>query len=234
MKKSQIDAAWKGMAQCNDCGVRDLVLFADLTEADFNLIHLPIDEIAYETGATLYSEGDDGTALFTIRSGLVKLVQYLPDGSQRIVRLLHSGATAGLEATLGQSYHHTAIALQPVLTCRIPQQVVDRLSRETPRLHRQLMSRWNAALQAADDWLTELSTGKASQRLARLLLQIMAPDDSAVLFSREDVGSMLGITTEHASRTVAEFKRNGVIRETASNRYQCNRGRLESIADGPG
>lgn len=230
MKRTHIDAAWKGTANCHDCGIRDLVLFADLTEPDFNLIHLPIDEIALDAGATLYSAGDDGEALYTIRSGLVKLVQYLPDGSQRIVRLLRGGATAGLETTLAQPYEHTALTLQPTLVCRIPRQVVERLSRETPRLHSQLMQRWHDALRQADDWLTELSTGKAPQRLARLLMQLAEPGGLATLFSREDVGSMLGITTEHASRTVAEFKRAGVLLELSSNRYRCDLDRLACIA----
>lgn len=230
MKRTQIEAAWKGMAHCQDCGIRDLVLFADLTEQDYSLIHLPIDEIEYDAGATLYSAGADGSALYTIRSGLVKLVQYLPDGSQRIVRLLKSGSTAGLEVTLGQACEHTAIAVHPTLVCRIPRQVVDRLSRETPRLHSQLMQRWHAALRQADDWLTELSTGKAPQRLARLLLMLADSSACATLFSREDVGSMLGITTEHASRTVAEFKRNGLLIELAPNRYRCDLKQLGNVA----
>lgn len=230
MKRTQIDAAWKGTANCEDCGIRDLVLFADLAEPDFNLIHLPIDEIAFEPGATIYSSGGDGATLYTIRSGLVKLVQYLPDGTQRIVRLLRHGATAGLEATLGQPYEHTAIALHPTQVCRIPRQVVERLSRETPRLHSQLMQRWHAALRQADDWLTELSTGKAPQRLARLMLQLADGEGHVTLFSREDVGSMLGITTEHASRTVAEFKRNGVITELSANRYRCDLAQLSCVA----
>lgn len=230
MKRTQIDAAWQGTAHCMDCGIRDLVLFADLTEPDFNLIHLPIDEIAFEPGATIYSAGGDGATLYTIRSGLVKLVQYLPDGTQRIVRLLRNGASAGLEAILGKAYEHTAIALQPTQVCRIPRQVVERLSRETPRLHGQLMQRWHAALRQADDWLTELSTGKAPQRLARLLLQLAEPDGGVTLFSREDLGAMLGITTEHASRTVAEFKRNAILMELAPNRYRCDVAQLTAIA----
>lgn len=233
MKKGRIDAAWKGLAQCQDCGIRDLVLFADLAEPDFNLIHLPIDEIEFDIGATIYSEGDDAGALFTIRTGLAKLVQHLPDGSQRIVRLLRHGATAGLEATLGQPYQHTAVALQPILACRIPRQVVERLNEETPRLHGQLIRRWASALRQADDWLTELSTGKAPQRLARLLLQLSDGDNTVMLFSREDLGSILGITTEHASRTVAEFRRAGHLVEIGANLFRCDRRQLENVASGP-
>lgn len=230
MKKGQIDAAWKGTAQCDRCGIRDLVLFADLTEPDFNLIHLPIDEVELDAGSTVYAAADDGDAVYTLRSGLIKLVQYLPDGTQRIVRLIRPGATFGLEASVAKPYEHTALVLQRALICRIPRQVIERLSKETPRLHSQLMLRLHAALKQADDWLTELSTGKAPQRLARFLLQMIEPDGTVTMFSREDLGAMLGITTEHASRTVAEFKRNHVIDEIAPNRYRCYREELECIA----
>jgi CRP-like cAMP-binding protein len=229
MKRSQIESAWKGNAQCQDCGVRDLVLFADLKEDDFSLIHLPIDETEFEVGRTFYSAGDEGEYLYTIRSGLVKLVQYLPGGGQRIVRLLKRGAMAGLEVTLGQPYEHTAIALHPTSVCRIPRQVIERLSRETPRLHGQLIQRWHEALRQADDWLTELSTGKAPQRLARLLTHLVETDGTVTLFSREDLGAMLGITTEHASRTVAELKRQDALFEMSPNRYRCDLDQLECI-----
>ncbi|MDR3437281.1 Crp/Fnr family transcriptional regulator [Telmatospirillum sp.] len=229
MKRRQIDAAWTGNAQCQDCGLRELVLFADLDQNDFNLIHLPIEEITCETGTVLYSAGEEGAALFTLRVGLVKLVQYLPDGGQRIVRLLKPGATAGLEASLGQPYEHSAIALRPTRLCRIPRPVIDRLSDETPRLHRQLMQRWHAALREADGRLTDLSTGKAPQRLARLLLQLVEPDATVSLFSREDLGAMLGITTEHASRTVVELKRKNAITELSANRFQCDVSQLRDI-----
>lgn len=232
MRYSQIEAAWKGSADCQSCGIRDLVLFADLTEPDFKLVHLPIDEMIFQPGTTLYEAGKDGRTLFTIRSGIVKLVQYLPDGTQRIVRLLRRGAVAGLEILVGAPCEHTAVALQEVSVCRIPCEVIDRLNRETPRLHHQLMHRWHQSLRQADEWLTELSTGSARERLARLLLQISAeePERPVRIFSREDLGAMLGITMETASRTVAEFKRTGLIVETAPNIVVCNGPALQKAA----
>ncbi|MGQ9367599.1 Crp/Fnr family transcriptional regulator [Azospirillum sp. A39] len=232
MRRSQIDAAWKGTAECRSCGIRELVLFADLAEPDFGLIHLPIVELTFRAGATLYRAGDDGRAVFTVRSGLIKLVQYLPDGAQRVVRLLRPGAVAGLETLVGEPYEHMAVALQPAGVCRIPREVVERLDRETPRLHRQLMQRWHQSLRQADDWLTELSTGNARQRLARLLLQLSAdaPDRPVRLFGREDLGAMLGITMETASRTVAEFKRLDLVRETAPNVVLCDVPALREVA----
>lgn len=227
------DAAWQGIAECRRCAVRDLVLFGDLCEPDFGLIHAPIDELKLAPGATLYNAGEEEVSLYTIRSGLVKLVQFLPDGTQRIVRLLRPGAVAGLEVLVGRPYGHTAVALQETEVCRIPREVVERLSKETPRLHARLMERWDQALQQADAWLTELSTGSARQRLARLFLKLAEGRDGPVVLSgREDIGAMIGLGMETASRTVAEFKRARLIREPAPNRFDCDLGALEEVALG--
>ncbi|HHL45885.1 MAG TPA: helix-turn-helix domain-containing protein, partial [Gammaproteobacteria bacterium] len=52
------------------------------------------------------------------------------------------------------------------------------------------------------------------------------------LFSREDMGAMLGLTTETASRTIADFKRRGLLAQTASNQYFCDIPNLEVLAEG--
>jgi len=230
VKPSQIETAWKGEADCRACGVRALVLFSDLQEQDFELIHQPIEDIQVEAGQALYHANAPGRDLFTLRSGLIKLVQYPADGTQRIVRLLRPGATAGMEVLVGATYEHDAIALQPVTACRIPRDVVDKLSHETPRLHAQLMQRWHDSLRQADEFLTELSTGKAPQRLGRLLLQLAEKDGTVLLPSREDIGALLGITTEHASRTVSELKRMDAIFEVSGNRFRCDLDELSCIS----
>ncbi|OIQ94805.1 fumarate and nitrate reduction regulatory protein [mine drainage metagenome] len=222
------DAPWQAFKQCESCGIRDLVLFADLTEADFSQIHLPIDNVVIPQGEALYQPGQPAHAVFTVREGLLKLEQYLPDGNRRIVSLLSQGDTAGLEATVADTYEHAAIALQTVKACRIPREVITRLS---PRLHRQLMNKWHNAVRKSHDCLRELSTGSARQRVARLFL-LLAPDDAEVcrLFGREDVGALLGITTETASRLVAELKRQSVVSEVSPNLFTRNLSALEAIA----
>ena len=225
-------AAWRGEADCRSCSLRTSVLFAGLEEPDFEQIHRPIEEFNLTPHQALYRAGDPGDAVYTIRHGLFKLVQYLPDGGQRIVRLLHSSDVAGLEALLGQSYQHDAIVLQAASVCRLPIDVVKKLDRDNPKLHQELLHRWQRALSEADAWLTLLSTGTARQRVARLLLRLLDKSDApgvCELFSREDVGAILGITTETASRMVAEFKRQGLLEELAPSRYRCNRQGLESI-----
>ncbi|MCP3866647.1 MAG: Crp/Fnr family transcriptional regulator [Gammaproteobacteria bacterium] len=224
--------AWEGQADCLSCTLRNSVLFSGLEESDFDQIHQPIDIHTLPPGSTLYRAGDVGDRMYTIRSGVLKLVQYLPDGTQRIVRLLRSTDVAGLESLLDQPYQHDAVVLQPTQTCTLPVSVVKALALTNPALHKELLNRWQRALSEADAWLTELSTGSAKQRVARLLLRLVSNEQTSEcsLFSREDMGAMLGITTETASRTIAEFKRKSLLVETPPNNFLLDIPNLEHIA----
>ena len=65
------------------------------------------------------------------------------------MRLLKQGDVVGLEVLLGQAYQHEAVVLEAVLACHIPVSVIDRLSEDTPRLHKQLLARWQRAVRDA-------------------------------------------------------------------------------------
>jgi CRP-like cAMP-binding protein len=170
--------------------------------------------------------------MYTIRSGVMKLLQYLPDGGQRIVRLAQTTDVLGLESLVTESYQHEAVALHASEVCRFPSKIVRELARDKPRLHQELMQRWQRALSEADAWLTELSTGSARQRVARLLLRLVRSTEGSEcqLFSREDMGAMLGITTETASRTIADFKRKSLLLEKHPNRFLLDVPNLQRIA----
>jgi len=222
---------WSGEADCQQCSLRESVLFAGLKEADFEKIHHPINQFVLEPGQLLYHSGEMGERLFTIRSGLVKLVQYLPDGSQRIVRLVKTADVTGLETLLHKPYEHDAIVMQRTEVCCLPTHTVQTLSNDNPTLHVELLNRWQQALSEADAWLTELSTGSARERVARMLLRLVhdAEPPECTLFGREDLGAMLGITTETASRTIAEFKRKGLLTELGSNRFRVDINQIEAL-----
>lgn len=233
MKRVSLNEAWTGVADCRNCMIRDSVLFAGLTEGDFERFHRPIDQKHLAAGATIYSAGEPATALYTIRKGMVKLTQYLPDGAQRIVRLMGPTDLLGIEALIEPEYPHAATALRPTELCRLPVDVVRQLSLSNARLYHELMARWHRALSRADHWIVEFSTGSARDRVARLLLWLAERDGSegCELFSREDMGAILGLTTETASRVMADLKRKGYISEPRPNHLLCDLPNLRRLIE---
>lgn len=209
------DSAWRGTADCRNCGIRDMVLFADLNEDDFSLIHAPIDDLEFSAGDSLQRMGDKALSLMTLRAGVVKLVRNTADGRQRIVRVLRPGDVIGLEALFSSTYESDAVALTGVKVCRLPTEVIQRLNRETPRLHQRLMGKWHQSLKEADDWLAELNFGNARQRVGSLVIKMRSSTDAGTvtLFSREDMGAMLDLKLETVSRTLNAFVREGLLEQ---------------------
>ena len=141
--------SWLGTVDCRNCGIRGMVLFSDLTEQDFDLIHAPIDDLALAASVSLYAEGDLAGFVFTLKRGAVKLVRHTSDGRVRIVRVLRPGDVIGLEAVVTGRYDSEAITLSASSVCRIPLSVIHRLDERSPGLRRRLMEKWQRALREA-------------------------------------------------------------------------------------
>jgi CRP-like cAMP-binding protein len=99
------------------------------------------------------------------------------------------------------------------------------------------MQKWQAALRETEQWLVDMtSTGATARvRMARLLLRLRDGESKRIYnFSREDLGLMLGVTIETASRTIAAFQRERLLvrREADQKFYDADVVRLEMVARG--
>ena len=199
---------------CAQCEVRSTALFGALTEAELDGIHTHIAGLTLEPDAAIYGRGSAGLAVYTVRSGVVRFERTTDRGDRRIVRLAGRGDLIGQEALLQRPYADEAICCTAVQLCRIPRALVDDLAKDHGALPRELMLRWQVALDGAEAWLAELSSGPARRRLLRLLERLLAHADAAGqvwLPRREGIGAMLGMTEETASRLVSALKRDGVL-----------------------
>lgn len=199
---------------CIECGVRRLALFGVLDNDALERIHYRVPDLHFEPGQTLFAAHEPGLSAYTVREGVVRLERSSERGDRRIVRLAGRGDLIGMEAMLGQTYAADALACTPVKVCRLPRVLLDDLAADQPQLLRDMMKRWQAALDEADEWLTELSVGSARWRMLRLLLKLSEfgdADGRVWLPARQEMGAMLGMTVETASRLVSSLKREGVL-----------------------
>ena len=219
MKTIQIKAAWNGHSDCLSCGIRQSALFSDIPEDQFADFHRQVDDLEFPKDAAIFHQGDSAEYVFTLRTGLIKIVLLAPNGEERILRVIQPGALAGLDAITTGRYGHTAVALGPVKVCRLPISLVKDLDAKLPALHKRLMEKWTEALHESESWFAELNTGNAEQRLARFLIKLSQQDNgvtTAHLFRRDEMGSMLGVTLETISRRLSTLKKDGIIQMATS------------------
>lgn len=231
------DHQWKGRADCVHCGIRKLMLFSGVPDSGFEHLLKPVDNLIYRTGATLYEEGSPGQSVFSIRRGLVKLLYRTPDGNQRIVRLLGKGVTIGLELLdQGTGYHHTAVAVQDLDLCSIPLATLRDLEMRFPALCDKVRQQVQHQVDRADHWIKALNTGVTRARIAQLLLLLMEigadRNGDIQLLPREDMAAVVGVTTETASRVIAEFRRLGLLTKVANGIFRCSTQRLQALVEG--
>jgi CRP/FNR family transcriptional regulator len=227
------DENWIGRTNCTHCAIRSTVLFSVLSEAELEEALLEIDNQWYESGAEVFSQDAKAGYVYTVRSGCLKMVHELDDGScRRIVRMHYRGDAVGLEALLGQPYRHSAVALQKTDICRIPVGVIQNLRNHNAQLHGQLMQRWQTSLDEADSFITDLNTGHAESRLARLLLKLESHSEhhhGIPDLLREDIAAIIGVTVETASRLMADFRRRKLISNVESRAMRCDLAALKSL-----
>ncbi len=229
--RKELLGAWRGASDCRSCGVRRIALFGALGVEDFAQIHQVIDDMQYATGQNLFGEGEHGRYLFTVKTGFVKLERLLPDGTRRITRVVRRGDLIGLEAFISQPYMHHASAIGTVRVCRIPVELIRSLEDRVPTLRQEFLERWHHALRETDEWALLLGSGSIASRMARLLLRLAEPElnDTIVLPKRGDLGAMLGVALETASRTIADFERRGLLEHVGPRLFRVQRDALQQL-----
>ena len=195
--------------------------------------------LSFQQQDILYHQGDGVDTVLFISGGLVKLVSHLRNGRARIVRLHRPGSVLGLSGLCGQHHEHTAVAVTPVSALRLPLGALQRLRSDDPVTYVTLLERWHDYLRDADTWITQFSTGPVRGRVARLLVFLSefeshAAEGRVQLLTCEEMGSILGVTSESVSRTLAEFKRQHILARRDSDArelYEADVERLQDIAD---
>ena len=227
-------ANWSGRAYCSKCHIRHMMLFSELPETAFESLLNPVMQRCFPADTLIYDVMSDKKHIYSIRSGIVKLVNVSQDGSQRIVRLLGPGAAIGFELLQNSdNYRHTAFAVTDVNACKIPLSTLKQLKIKHPELGNHVRKQLQNQLDLADQWIVALGTGSTKQRVAQLILFMekhFADDNKAfLLLSRDDMAAMTGIATETISRAVAEFKRQDILKKVKTHLYTCDTEQLEEI-----
>lgn len=221
-------------SDCASCPATHIPFLAEgmLSRRELCVKHFSL--AAFEAKRAIYTMGEAGGGMFILRRGMLKLVRYARDGAERIVRLLRPGDGFGFESLLGRPYQHHAVAATPCEVCRMPADIILGYGRGNPEILRSILAQYEKSMDMADMFLAELSTGSAHVRVARLLLFLgsLGEDPATPLLSREEMGGILGISTETASRIIAEFRREGLVEPLGEHRCRCDTEGLVGIAAG--
>lgn len=203
-----------------DLGQNGLNEFLDDARQVGNLQSLSADRKAHVVRKKqfIYSEGDEPTRLYFVKSGRVKTVRTNTDGKELITGLYHPGDFFGYLALLeGGEYTDTAVTLDNSELIYIPESDFRQLLQANPEVSAQFIKLLAGRVDERENQLLGMAYGSLRRRVADTLLRLSEQQpDGLIQLSRDDLAATVGTATESLIRTLSEFRADGLIETTSS------------------
>jgi CRP-like cAMP-binding protein/CheY-like chemotaxis protein len=174
----------------------------------------------FKKNQVIYSEGDTGNGLYLVISGKVKTIKLSEDGRELMTGMYKAEDYLGVNVILSnEAYTDTATALEDSLLCLIPKDLIEQLINLYPDVAREFIKLLSNNIREKEDQLLQLAYQSVRKKMAVALLRLFnlqTDKNPNIRISREDLAAMAGMATETVSRTLSDFKEEGLIEKKAS------------------
>ena len=190
-------------------------------------------------GTRIYTDQTPFSAIFAVRFGAVKTVEFDDKGDEQVLSFNLPGEFFGLTAIYPEHYVNTAVALQRTAVCSLSYEGLLRVADESPPLRRQLMRLMSGVILTEQGAYAAMAGHAAPARLAFLLLSLRLriaggrplPDTIRLPMSRAELGSSIGLTPETTSRMFTYLRREGLLEANGRSIRFVDPDRLQALAD---
>ncbi len=174
----------------------------------------------FKKNQVIYYDGDKGNGLYLVISGKVKTIKLAEDGRELMTGIYSADDYLGVQAMLSnETYSDTATALEDSLLCLIPKDQLDPLINSYPEVAREFIKLLANDIREKEEQLLQLAYNSVRKRMAEALLRLhrsQTKTDDNFKIAREDLAAMAGMATETVSRTLSDFKDEGLIDKKGS------------------
>jgi CRP-like cAMP-binding protein len=174
----------------------------------------------FKKNQVIYYEGDKGNGLFLVLSGRVKTVKLAEDGRELMTGMFGADNYLGIQALVAnEPFNDTATALEDSSLCLIPKDSLEKLLNFYPSVGKEFIKLLSNDIREKEDQLLQLAYNSVRKRLADAILRLNkqpGTQNDEFKITREDLASMAGMATETVSRTLSDFKDEGLIEKKGS------------------
>ncbi|ETF01799.1 transcriptional regulator [Advenella kashmirensis W13003] len=211
----------KDSVRCNTCVLGHICVPQGLNVQDTaRLNDLVKERVRIPKGTLFFKAGDRLTALYSIRSGSMKLQLENESGHMQITGFAFAGEIIGLDALAENAHISNAIAMEDTEVCVIRMSDLNFLSKEIPALAYRITRLMSQEISRSHNMVLSLGAMRSEQRLAAFLINLSqrftclgySGSEYVLRMSREEIGNYLGLTLETVSRLLSRFAKEGLIR----------------------
>ncbi|MFD2872874.1 response regulator [Mucilaginibacter ximonensis] len=174
----------------------------------------------FKKNQVIYYDGDHGTGIYLVISGKVKTIRLAEDGRELMTGIFGSDEYLGVNALLSnEPYSDTATALEDSVVCLIPKDQLERLLFRYPDVAREFIKLLANNIRVKEEQLIQLAYHSVRKRMAEAMLRLLKQPtlvNESFKITREDLAAMAGMATETVSRTLSDFKEEGLIDKKGS------------------
>lgn len=177
----------------------------------------------------LYYDGDMPQGIYLVLDGAIKTIKVADDGRELMTGLLKANDYLGVNALLlDEPLSDTAEAVEDSAVCLLPKEAVLNLLNRYPDVGQQFLKILSNNIKEKETQLLELAYNSVRKRLAQVILRLskQSSDPHRFKISREELAAMAGVATETVSRTLTDFKDEGLIEKKGAQIHILDNNRL--------
>lgn len=173
----------------------------------------------FKKNQILHYEGDHA-GVYLVLSGKIKTIKMTEDGRELMTGIYQAEDFLGTNLILSNKpYDDTATALEDSDVCFFPKAQFDELLRLYPDVAGKFLKILSNDIRNKDAYLMQLAYQSVRKRIAEAILRLFRKENEAtesICISRDDLAALSGTASETVSRTLTEFKNEGLIEKKGS------------------
>ncbi len=185
--------------------ITSLPIFQGLDEDQFTELISTAERREYKKGEIIFSEGDEGSGLYVVETGKIKIFKLSFEGKEHIFHIYGPGKIFGEVAVFsGKKFPAFAQAISPSSLIFFPKKEISFLISENPSLAFNMMASLSMRLREFTVMVENLALKDVPARMASYLIVLSREQDNistvTLPITKNQIAGLLGTTPETISR----------------------------------
>lgn len=210
--------------------ISSIPYFAKLDPATLEEIRKAATRHKFSAEEIIFNEDDQGTGLWIIEKGWIKVVKYSLSGREQVLHYLGPGEALNLIGVFTNKPNPASvITLEPAVLYHIPRQVMLDLIDQRPDLARQVIADLAERVTHLVSMVEDLSLRSVEARLARYILghRETGPISRQRWATQSEIAARVGTVPDVLNRVLRKFCEEGLIELSRQEIKILDRTRLE-------
>ncbi len=195
--------------------LKSALLFQGLTEGDLNELHRIVVKKSFPKGEIVFSEGDEGTGFYLLKSGRVKVFKMSPAGKEQVLHIITPGEPFGeVSVFTGKPFPAYAETIEDSEVLYFPRDGFIKMIKKRPSIAMNMLAVLSMRLKEFVSTIEGLALKEVPKRLgAYLIYEAEKRGENSITLDipKGLLASMIGTIPETLSRSLSKLAKMGYI-----------------------